>query len=203
MKTPKLLRREIPRTLLRRMQRESERKEVCWINIFNVTTQRREDPPDRQAAYGLVPLGTQHYPGQQFPQLTKWGMEVLRLTQEQMEQLPPMQLHTLGYIRATTSTPQLYHRDIPLVHQGASFSVFTPVNVRCPDAEANGSRWRDENGQEHPMGSHPGDVFIMDSRTVHRGGGKPGHCKAFRYVAFAALTEIGKPPPDYDFTIPL
>ena len=114
-----------------------------------------------------------------------------------------MRLHTLGYIRATTWRPQLYHRDIPLSHIGESYSVFSPVNVRCPDGETNGSRWRDERGEEHPMGSDPGDVFIMDSRTPHRGGGKPRNCKGFRYIAFAAITEIGKPNPDYDITVPL
>ena len=199
---PKMLRKAIPRSLLRGVQRECERKELQWTNIFNVTVRRRQDPPDRQAAYGLVPVGTQHYPAQPLPALRKWGDVVLQLMRENMDHLPPMHLHTLGYVRATTSTPQLYHRDVPLSHSGAAFSVFTPVNVRCPDHDANGSRWRDEHGDEHPMGSHPGDVFIMDSRTLHRGGGKPRNCRGYRYVAFAAITEVGKPEPDYDTTVP-
>ena len=114
-----------------------------------------------------------------------------------------MRLHALAYIRANTHTPQCYHRDIPLSHRSAALTVFGPVNMVCPDTDPNGSRWRNAAGTTQPMASHPGDVFIMDSRTVHRGGGLPMGATTSRVMAFAAVVADGPAPPNYDYTVPM
>ena len=51
----------------------------------------------------------------------------------------------------------------------------------------------------------PKPYSVRDSRRAHRGGGKPHHCgqKEDRYIAFAAIAEIGKPFPDYEATVPV
>lgn len=163
---------------------------------------RPSDPPDRQAAYGVLPAGAVHAPAQSLPHLRRWGRWVLQTVQRSDATLPRLRLAVAGYVRAGTDRPQAWHRDVPLAHAGVALSAFSPVNVASPDDDPAGSRWRPEGRRAQPMGNAVGDLFVIDSRTQHRGGACPRGIR-HRYVAFAALVEAGRPPPDYDSTVPL
>ena len=199
------LRQLVPMDLIKAMCEEQLRKDIRWTNIFNNPRNmwtRRTDGPDRRVAYAVHPRRLQR---QNLPELKKWGELVLHTMHSIHSDLPEMVIGFMGYICATTTVPQHFHRDISLSVRGRAFSVFSPTNIYCPDDDENGSRWINNDGVWEPMGSHPGDVFIMDSRRVHRGGGKPLCCKKNenRYVAFAAITEKARTLPKYENTVPV
>jgi hypothetical protein len=192
---------------LRGMQRESASASLRWHNIFNahLTVRRRSDPSDRQMVYARVSRVSPHGK-HNLPHALRWARHVLALAQSH-QRGRRLRLGPVGYVRVGSSVPQAWHRDVPRNHAGVALSAFTPVNVACPPDDPAASLWfPPRGGSPRPMGSDPGDVFILDSRTVHRGGGRP--CSApptqpYRIVAFAAIVEAGRPAPDYDHTVPV
>lgn len=191
-----------PSHILVGMQEECCRSDLRWVNIFNrhLAVRRPPDPPDRQMAYAKPARnrGLVHILG--------WAEFMLAQIQafSQYATGPKLRLSTVGYIRTGSEEVQAWHRDVPEEHEGVALSIFTPVNCVCPADDPSASLWQPfAGGPTQPMGCEPGDVFVMDSRVVHRGGGRP-QCAptAHRVVAFAAVVEAGRPAPDYGRSVP-
>ena len=126
---------------------------------------------------GVLPPRSVHAPAQQalLPHVRRWGRWVAETVRRAHPALPPLCVAVATYVRAGTNQPQAWHRDVPLAHTGVALSAFTPVTVASHDHDPAGSRWRSEGAGAwpYPMGNAVGDLFVLDSRTQHRGGARP------------------------------
>ena len=85
----------------------------------------------------------------------------------------------VGYVRATSDQPQLWHRDPPLELQTIgvehAFSCFIPVNLDCPmDGRENMFVYGSGSGVPYPwqevsMSMLAGDLWTLSSYVIHRG----------------------------------
>ena len=107
-----------------------------WGGIFNVAWPSRKRPPDpgqRAAEYAVIPTGNGGQEGLQLPHLVLWAQ---RVQQGLSTKYPCPFLLKVGYVRATSAEPQLWHRDLPLELQTIgvehAFSCFMPVNLGLP-----------------------------------------------------------------------
>ena len=108
-----------------------------------------------------------------------------------------------GYIWAAPgSAPQHPHRDVALEVDppGARFAAFAPVSADIPvDAHVGYFVPHSTEGYPRPWHQAPldgaiGDVRIINSRTVHWGGGWPKEASAPRCILFVSFG----PPEGYD-----
>ena len=87
----------------------------------------------RAAVYAVIPTGNGGQEGLQLPHVVLWAQRVL---QGLSTKYPGLFLLKVGYVRATSDQPQLWHRDLPLELQTVglehTFSCFMPVNLDCP-----------------------------------------------------------------------
>ena len=81
----------------------------------------------------MIPTGIRGQEGPQLPHVVLWAQ---RLLQGLSTKYPGLFLVKVGYVRATSDQPQLWHRDLPLELQTVgvehAFSCFMPVNLDCP-----------------------------------------------------------------------
>ena len=118
----------------------------------------------------------------------------------------------VGYVRATSDQPQLWHPELPLELQTVgveqAISCFKPVKLDCPIngrenmfVYSSGSdapnRWQDVS-----MNMLAGDVWILSSYVIHRGGAVPRDVPpgSTRNITSAAIATRRI---DYKTTVPL
>ena len=86
-----------------------------WGGIFNVawpSPNRPPDPGDRAAVYALIPTGSGGQDeGLELPHVVLWAQ---RVVQGLSTKYTGLFLVKVGYVRATSDQPQLWHRDLPL-----------------------------------------------------------------------------------------
>ena len=102
-------------------------------------------------------------------------------------------------MQATSDQPQLWHRDplleLQIVGVDHSFWCFMPVNQDCPmDGGANIFVYGSRSGVPYPwqevsMSMLGGDLWILSSYVIHRGGAVPRDAPhgSTRIIAFAAI----------------
>ena len=119
--------------MLANMKIEADNVGQRWGGIFDVawpSPNRPPDPGDRAAVYAVLPTGVKKV----FTFLTSYFAH--RVLQGVSMKYPGLFLVKVGYIRATSDQPQLWHRDLPLELQTVgvehAFSCFMRVNVDCP-----------------------------------------------------------------------
>lgn len=203
--------RAVPPPTVERMVRECARRGLRWRNIFNAEVRAGDDGRGYDGSRGMVygrtdAANSSGAASDRLPALRAWGRRVLRIVRA-VAVAPRLRLADVGYIRTDSRTPQHWHRDVPLWHRGAAYSVFMPVNAVCPRGDPGAFRWRrlDAPGRARGMpAERPGDVFVMDSRAAHRGGARPLRCPdRYRYVAFASVVDAVRRSPDYGLTVPV
>ena len=168
-----------------------------WGGIFNVawpSPNRPPDPGDRAAVYGMVPTGNGGQESLQLPHVVLWAPRVL---QALSMKYPGLFLVKVGYVRATSD--QLWHRDLPLellnVGVERAFSRFMYVNLNCPMVGCeNMFVYGSGSGvaylwQEVSRSMLPGNLWILSSYVIHRGGADLINVPAgsTRIIAFAAI----------------
>lgn len=167
------IRRAVRRELVTRMVRESapHRKNLRWHAIFNARVRSVSAfDGSREMVYGKIDKNnsTEHT-SQPLPALRDWGRCVMRVVRTALADGDPtggpkVRLADLGYVRTNASVPQHWHRDVPVKHRGAAYSVFMPVNIICPRTDPGAFQWRhlnDESKLVHGMLiENPGDVFL-------------------------------------------
>ena len=198
--------------MLANMKIEADNVGQRWGGIFNVAWPSPNRPPfpgDRAAVYAVIPTGNGGEEGLQFPHVVLWGQRVL---QGLSRKYPGLFLVKVGYVRATSDQPQLWHRDLPLELQTVgvehAFSCFMPVNLDCPMAGrenmfvyGSGSSvpypW-----QEVSMSMLAGDLWFLSSYVIHRGGAVPRDAPpgSTRILAFAAIATRRV---DYETIVPI
>ena len=170
-----------------------------WVGIFNVawpSPNRPPDPGDRAAVYAVFRTDKGGQEGLQLPHVVLWAQG---LVQRLSTKYPGLFLVKVGYLRATSDQPQLWHRDLPLelpiVGVEHAFSCFMPVNLDCPmDGRENMFVYGSGSGDPYPcqevlMSMVAGDLWILNSYVIHRGGAVPRHVPpgSTRIIAFAAI----------------
>ena len=158
--------------------------------------------------YAVIPTGNGGQEGLQLPPVVLWAQRVL---QGLSTKYPGLFLVKVGYVRATSDQPQLWHRYLPLELQTVwvehAFSCFMPVNLDCPmDGRENMFVYGSGSGVPYPlqdvsMSMLAGDLWILSSYVIHRGGAvlrdaPPG---STRIIAFAAIATRRV---DYETTVP-
>ena len=125
---------------------------------------------------------------------------------------PRLLLVSVGYVRATSDQQQLWHHDLPLELQSVGvehmFSCFTPVNVDCPvDSRENMLVYGSGSGVPHPwqeiwVGMLSGDLSILSSYVIHRGGVVPTEAPggSIDIITFAGIVTRRV---DYETTVPI
>ena len=100
--------------MLANMKSEADNVGQRWGGIFNVawpSPNRPRDPGDRAAVYAVIPTGNGGQEGLQLPHVVLWAQRVL---QGLSTKCPGLFLVKVGYVRATSGQPHLWHRDLPL-----------------------------------------------------------------------------------------
>ena len=122
--------------MLANMKIEADNVGQRWGGIFNVawpSPNRPPDPGDRAAVYAVIPTGNGGQEGLQLPHVVLWAQRVL---QGLSTKYLALFLVKVGYVRATSDQPQLWHWDLPLELQTVgvehAFSCFMAVNLDCP-----------------------------------------------------------------------
>ena len=120
--------------MLANMKIEADNMGHKWGGIFNVawpSPNRPPDPGDRAAVYAVIPTGSGGQDeGLQLHHVVLWAQRVL---QGLSTKYAGLFLVKVGYVRATSDEPQLWHRDLPLELQNVgvehAFSCFMPLNL--------------------------------------------------------------------------
>ena len=198
--------------MLANMKIEADNVGQRWGGIFNVAWPSPDlppDPGDRSAVYAVIPTANRGQEGLQLPHIVLW---VQRVLQGLSTKYPGLFLVKVGYVRATSDQPQLWHRDLPLELQTVelehAFSCFMPVNFDCPmDGRENmfvyGSSSRvPYPWQEVSMSMLAGNLWIRSRYVIHRGGMVPRDALhgSTRIIAFAAIATRRV---DYETTVPI
>ena len=100
--------------MLANMKIEVDNVGQRWDRIFNVawpSPNRPPDPCDRAAVYAVIPMGNGGQEGLQLPQVVLWAQ---RVPQGLSTKYAGLFLVKVGYVRATSDAPQLWHWDMPL-----------------------------------------------------------------------------------------
>ena len=97
------------------------------------------NPGDKGAVYAMIPTGNGGQEGLRLPHVVLW---VQRVLQGLSTKYPGLFFVEVGYVRATSDQPQLWHRDPPLklpkVGVEHALACFMAGNVDCPmDAREN------------------------------------------------------------------
>ena len=139
---------------------------------------RPPDPGDKAAVYAVIPMGNGGQEGLHLPHVVLWAE---RVPPGLSTKYPGLFLVTVGYVRATSDQPHLWHRDLPLELQTVgvehAFSCFMPANLDCPmDRRENMLVYGSGSGVPYPlqevsMSMLAGDLWILSSYVIHRGGG--------------------------------
>lgn len=110
-----------------------------------------------------------------------------------------------GVVRTAEPHVQAWHRDLPFLvgndRGRMAFSVFFPLDP-CPAQDASAGAWvlASHRGVPHPwievaFAEWEGSLTILNSFTVHRGGGRSDACVGpARHVAFASVYFLGSAP---------
>ena len=199
--------------MLADMKIEADIVGVRWGGIFNVawpSPNRPPDPGDRAAVYAVIPTGSgSQDEGLQLPHVVLWAQRIL---QGLSTKYPGLFLVKVGYVRATSDQQQLWHWDLPLELQSVgvehAFSCFMPGNLDCPvDSRENMFVYGPGTcvpypWQEISMGILPGDLWILSSYVIHRGGAvlREAPARSTRIIAFAAIATRRV---DYETTVPI
>ena len=116
--------------MLAQMKIEADNVGQSWGGIFNLawpSSNRPPDPGDRAAVYAVISMGNGGQEGLQLPHVVLWAQRVL---QGLSTKYPGLFLVKVGYVRAPSDQPQLWHRDLPLELQTVgvehAFSCFMP-----------------------------------------------------------------------------
>ena len=146
--------------------------------------------------YAVIPTGNGGQEGLQLPHVALW---VQRNLPGPSTKYPGLFLVKVGYVRAMSDPPQLWHRDLPLELQTVgvehAFSCFMPMNLRCP-MDGRENRFVHGSGcgvpypwQEVLMSMLAGDLWILSSYVIHCGGAVPRDAPAGSapIIAFAAF----------------
>ena len=185
--------------------------------IFNVAWPSPNwppDPGDKAVVYAVIPTGNGGQEGFQLPHVVLWAQRVL---QGLSTKYPGVFLVKVGYVWATSDQPQLWHGDLPLELQTVgvehAFSCFMPVNLDCPMDGRENFRVRfvfvygSGSGVPHPlqevsMSMLAGDMWILSSYVIHRGGAvsRDAPLGSTRIIAFAAIATRRV---DYKTTVPI
>ena len=130
--------------------------------------------------YAVIPTGNGGQEGLQLPRVVLWAQRVL---QGLSTKYLGVFLVKVGYVRATSDQPQLWNRDLPLELQTVgvehAFSGFMLVNLDCPmDGCENMFVYGSGSGVPYPwqevsMSMLAGDLWILSSYVIHRGGAVP------------------------------
>ena len=171
-----------------------------WGEIFNVAWPSPNRPPnqaDSAAVYVLIPTGNGGQEGLlQLPYVVLWAQRVL---QGFSTKYPGLFLLKVGYLRPTSDERQLWHLDLPLELQTVgvehAFSCFMPVNPDSPmDGRENMFVYGSGSGVPYPwqevsMSMLVGDLWVLSSYVIHRGGAVPRDAPggSTRIMAFAAI----------------
>ena len=107
-----------------------------WGEMFNVarpSPNRPPNPGDRAGVYAVIPTCNGGQEGLQLPHVVLWAQ---RVVQGLFTKYPGLFLVKVGYVRAASDQPQLWHRDLPMELQTVgvehTFSCFTLVNPDSP-----------------------------------------------------------------------
>ena len=170
-----------------------------WGGTLNVAWPSPNRPPDpggRAAVYAVIPTGNRGQEGLQLPHVVLWAQRVL---QALSRKYPGLFLVKVGYVRATSDQPQLWHWDPLLELQTIgvehAFSCFMPVNLDFPmDGRENMFVYGFGSGVRYPwqevlMSMLAGDLWIVCSYIIRRGGAAPRDVPlgSTRIIAFAAI----------------
>ena len=198
--------------MLANMKIEADIVGQRWGGIFNVawpSPNRPPDPGDRAAVFAGIPTGKGGQEGLQLPHVVFWAQRVL---QGLSTKYPGLFLVKVGYVRATSDQPKLWHRDLRLELQTVgvehAFSCFMPVNLDCPmDGRENMFVYGSGSGVPYPwqevsMRMLAGDLWILSSYVIHRGGAVPRDAPpgSTRIIAFAAIATRRV---EYETTVPI
>ena len=198
--------------MLANMKIEADNVGQRWGGIFNVAWPSPNPPPDpgdRAAVYAVIPTANRGQEGLQLPHIVLWAQRVL---QGLSTKYPGLFLVKVGYVRATSDQPELWHRDLPLDLQTVgvehTFSCFMPVNWDCPmDGRENMFEYGSSScvpypWQEVSMSMLAGDLWILSSYVIHRGGMVPRDALpgSTRIIAFAAIATRRV---NYETTVPI
>ena len=169
--------------MLANMKIEADNVGQRWGGILNVAWPSPNwppDPGDRAAVYALIPTGNGGQEGLQLPRVVLWAQRVL---QGLSTKYPGPFLVKVGYVRATSDQPQLWHRDLPLESQTVgvehAFCCFMPVKLDCPmDGRENMFVYSSGSSVPYPwqevsMSVLAGDLWILSSYVIHGGGAVP------------------------------
>ena len=170
-----------------------------WGGIFNVawpSPNRPRDLGDRAAMYAVIPTRNGGQEGLQLPHVVLWAQRVL---QGLSMKYPGLFLVKVGYVRAKSDRPQLWHRDLPPELQTVgvehAFSCFMPLNLDCPmDSGENMFVYGSGSGVPYPWqevstSMVAGDLWILSRDVIHRGRAVPRDAPpgSTRIIAFAAI----------------
>ena len=169
--------------MLANMKMEADNVGHRWGGIFNVawpSPTRPPDPGDRAAVHAMILTGIGGQEGLPLPHVLLWAQRVL---QGLSTKYVGLFLVTVGYVRATSDQPQLWHEDQPLELQNVgvehAFSCFMPVNLDFPrDGRDNVFVYGSGSGVPYPwqevsMSMLAGEMWILSSYVIHRGGAVP------------------------------
>ena len=156
----------------------------------------------------MIPTRNGAQEGLQLPHLVLWAERVLQVLSTKY---PRLFLVKVGYVRATSDQPQLWHPDLPLelrVKVEHALSCFMLVNVNCHmDGRENMFVYGSGFGVPYPwqevsISMPAGHLWILSSYVIRRGGATPRDAplESTRIIAFAAiaLRRI-----DYETTMPI
>ena len=165
---------------------------------------------DRAAVYAVIPTSSGGQgEGLQLPHVVLWAQRVLQVLSTKYTGLF---LVTVGDVRATSDRPQLWQRDVSLQLQNVglehAFSCFMPPHPDWPmDGRENMFLYGSITGvaypwQEVPMSMLAGNLWILRSNAIHRGGAITREVPpaSTRIIAFAAITTRRV---DYDTAMPI
>jgi hypothetical protein len=100
----------------------------------------------------LTPIFLTQHTNQHLSAFRDWGRCVKRIVRTALAEGgptsgPKVRLSDLGYVRTNALVPQHWHRDVPVNHPYAAYSVFMPVNVICPRSDPSAFKWRHLNDE--------------------------------------------------------
>ena len=147
--------------------------------------------------------------GLQLPHVVLWAQRVL---QGLSTKYTGLFLVKVGYVRATSDQPQLWHRDLPLELQSVglehTFSYFMPVNLGC-SMEGRENMFVYGSGcsvpyawQEISMSMLAGNLRILSGYIIQCGGAVPREAPA-RSNCIIAFAAIATRRVDYAMTVPI
>ena len=147
--------------------------------------------------YAVIPTGSGGQDeGLQLPHVILWAQ---RVVQGLSTKYTGLFLLKVGYVRAMSDQPQLWHRDMPLELQNLgvehAFSCFMRVNLDCPtDGRENIFVYRFGFGVPYPwqevlMSMLAGDLWILSTYITHGVGAIPSEAPAgsTRTISFATI----------------